>query len=195
MLYVADIGNHRIRRIDLADGTIRTIAGNGQAELPRDGSQPPRAADSRAAALAITGRTLWIALREGQQRLADRPRLAGASRHVAGTGSKGYSGDGGPRAAATFNGPKGIAATPDGLVYVVDTENQVDPPDRHGGRPHLNRGRRRPAGTRLRGREEPAWKPNSTARTASASRPTASLYIGDTNNHRVAVAARQAIDW
>lgn len=123
-LYVADIGNHRIRRIDLAQGTIESIAGNGEKALPRDGEPArdwpllgPRALDVR-------GRTLWIALREGNSvwRM-DLDKLV--LEHVAGTGKKGFTGDGGPAREATFNGPKGVAVGPSGTVYVVDTENHA----------------------------------------------------------------------
>src|SRR5204863_666967 len=37
-LYIADIGNRRVRRIDLASGVINTVAGNGQAGVPSDGA-------------------------------------------------------------------------------------------------------------------------------------------------------------
>ena len=50
---------------------------------------------------------------------------------VAGTGEKGYSGDGGPAKKARLSGPKGIACGPDGMIYLADTEShtirRVDP--------------------------------------------------------------------
>jgi streptogramin lyase len=49
----------------------------------------------------------------------------GTLQHVAGTGRKGFTGDGGTAKAATFDGPKGIAVGSGGIVYVVDTENQA----------------------------------------------------------------------
>lgn len=121
-LYVADIGNHRIRRIDLNRGTIETIAGTGQAKLPEDGQVATSKPILGPRALHIVGNTMWIALREGhsvwKMDLESRKLT-----HVAGTGQKGY-GDG-PAKQAKFNGPKGIVAGPNNDVYVVDTENQV----------------------------------------------------------------------
>ena len=44
---------------------------------------------------------------------------------IAGTGEKGYSGDGGPARNATFHGPKGISVDKDGNVWIADTENNA----------------------------------------------------------------------
>ena len=123
-VYIADIGNHRVRRVDPQTGKIESIVGDGQAALPRDGEiakgQPiwgPRA-------LHILDRTLWIALREGHS--VWRLDLdSGRIHHVAGDGNQGFAGDGGPAKAARFDGPKGVFATRQGKVYVMDTENQA----------------------------------------------------------------------
>ena len=51
---------------------------------------------------------------------------AGRLQRIAGTGQRGYAGDGGPGLDATFNGPKGIAYSgTDNSLYIVDTENHV----------------------------------------------------------------------
>jgi DNA-binding beta-propeller fold protein YncE len=124
-LYVADIGNHRIRRIDLAKGTIESIAGNGEKLLPQDGESIKDRPILGPRALFIIGRTMWFALREGNS-VWKLDLDAGTLHHVAGTGKKGFTGDGGSARQATFNGPKGIALGPQpNLVYVVDTENQA----------------------------------------------------------------------
>ena len=181
-LYVADIGNHRIRRIDLAAGTIETVAGTGEAKLPEDGSVATGQPIRGPRALHITGNTMWIALREGNSvwKMDLRTRRI---THVAGTGEKGYRD--GPGKQATFNGPKGIVASPKHGVFVVDTENQVirriDPATS--------------TVTTVAG-IGPAARgyggDNGPARKAKMDRPhgitidtDGTLYIGDTNNHRV----------
>lgn len=129
-LYVVDIGNHVIRRIDRA-GVITTFAGTGKAgptppDAPLAGTplNGPRSLDFDA------GGNLWLVTREGNQVLR-LDRATSRILHVAGTGKKGFTGDGGPAALATFSGPKGIAVAPNGWVYLVDTENhairRIDP--------------------------------------------------------------------
>lgn len=125
-LFIADIGNHRVRRVDARTGVITTLIGNGKRAPTPDGARlgpetpisGPRALD-----FAADG-VLWLALREGHA--VHRIDLGRGTIHpVAGTGQKGFTGDGGPARDATLNGPKGIAIGPKGDVFVVDTENQV----------------------------------------------------------------------
>jgi DNA-binding beta-propeller fold protein YncE len=121
-LLVADIGNHRIRLIDLSAGTVDTIAGTGQARLPEDRQRARGMPISGPRALAVEGDSVWIALREGHS-VWHLGLNDGTLRHAAGTGIQGY--DDGLAATATFNGPKGVAVDEDGNLYVVDTENHV----------------------------------------------------------------------
>jgi sugar lactone lactonase YvrE len=65
---------------------------------------------------------MYICEREGN-RVRKVDPATGVITTIAGSGQKGYTGDGGPAAAATFNGPKWIHVGLDGHVYVVDTEN------------------------------------------------------------------------
>lgn len=124
-VYIADIGNHRIRRVDARSGTIETVAGTGEraaaadsapiAGTPLDG---PRALDFEPAG------TMLLALREGNAVYRvdwNKKTLA----HLAGTGKPGYAGDGGPARLALLAGPKGIAAGPSGDIYIADTESHT----------------------------------------------------------------------
>ena len=123
-LLICDIGNHRIRRVDPTTGTIETWAGTGEREPTPNGA--PIAGTPlngpRAMALDPNG-NLYLALREGNAiyRIDLGTRTI---HHVAGTGERGYTGDGGPAALATLGGPKGLAYD-DGRLYIADTENHV----------------------------------------------------------------------
>ena len=123
-LYVADIGNHRVRRIDLKSGVISTIAGNGHTGVPADGAEALQAplVDPRAVVPDATG-GFYILERNGNAlRYVD---TSGKIKTVAGTGKKGLSGDGGPALAATMNGPKYVTMDHDGSVLIADAENHV----------------------------------------------------------------------
>jgi streptogramin lyase len=123
-LYIADIGNHRIRRINLRTGIIESIAGDGVRKLPRDGQVARGYPILGPRALCIDRNILWIALREGHS-IWRMDLKAGTLHHVAGTGKAGFTGDGGPARTAQFNGPKGIAAGPRESLFVADTENNA----------------------------------------------------------------------
>lgn len=123
-LYIADIGNHRIRRVDLKSGMIESVAGNEEKKLPTEGQVAKGTPVLGPRALFIDGNTMWVALREGHS--VWRIELdEGKWHHIAGTGKRGFTGDGGPAKDATLDGPKGIAVGPDKNVYVADTENHA----------------------------------------------------------------------
>lgn len=122
-LYVCDVGNHAIRRIDTKTGIITTIAGTGKAGPTPDGAplagtpfNNPRSLD-----LDAQGNP-WVVTREGNQ-VFKLDLQAGVIRLMAGTGQPGFTGNGGPALAATLSGPKGIALDPAGNAWLVDTES------------------------------------------------------------------------
>jgi len=184
VLYVADIGNHRIRRIDPKTGTIESIAGDGTKNVPQDGVQARGQPLRSPRALFVSGRTLWIALREGNS--VWRLNLdTGLLNHVAGKGAASYTGDNGPAADATFSGPKGIVATKDGMVYVVDTENQaIREIDTTSGKIRSVAG----AGPQARGfggDDGPGLLARMNRPHGICLLPDGTLAIGDTENNRV----------
>jgi len=126
-LLICDIGNQRIRRVDLATGVIATWAGTGAAQPTPDGA--PRTGTPlqgpRTFAFAPDG-TLYLALREGNAVLK-LDRASDTWTRIAGAGGRnGYAGDGGPARDAQLGGPKGLAfdATQNAL-FIADTENHV----------------------------------------------------------------------
>lgn len=122
-LLVCDIGNHRIRRVDLNKNLIDTYAGTGEREATPDGSPMQGTAlnGPRAIDFGKDG-TLFLVLREGNIVLRGSD---GKFFRFAGTGEKGYSGDGGDARAAKLSGPKGISCAPDGSVFIADTESHT----------------------------------------------------------------------
>jgi streptogramin lyase len=182
-IYIADIGNHRIRRVDAKTGIISTIAGNGEKKPPVHGRSAAGKPMIGPRALFIDGGTLWIALREGHS-VWRVDLTSGLVSHVAGTGQKGFSGDGGPAKAATFNGPKGIAVGPDKGIYVVDTENQAIRRIDSTGVITTVAGRG-PSHLGGEGDGGPATAATMDRPHGICIGPDGAIYIGDTNNHRV----------
>ncbi|MBS0640874.1 MAG: hypothetical protein U1E70_04760 [Acetobacteraceae bacterium] len=122
-LFIADVAGHRVRVVDLAGGVISTFAGTGEGAHTGDGGAATEAAifGARAVAFAPDG-SLYVMERQGS---CIRRIRNGVIEMVAGTGGRGYSGDGGHALQAVFDRPKEMAVAPDGSVFVVDTENNA----------------------------------------------------------------------
>ena len=126
-VYVADNWNHRIRRID-ASRIITTVAGRGDDGDGGDGG--PAAAASLAYPVAVgTGRAGSVYTVSYSFETANhRVRMIDASGMIsafAGTGEEGYEGDRGPAAEARLAYPTGVAAGPNGSVYIADARNSI----------------------------------------------------------------------
>ena len=124
-LYVCDIGNHRIRRIDLETGRIDTYAGTGEREPTPDGAPLTGTPLNGPRALDFDGRhTMYLALREGNA-VYRIDLQTDTLHHVAGTGQKGFSATPVAAKQAELSGPKGITIAPNGDVYLADTESHT----------------------------------------------------------------------
>jgi sugar lactone lactonase YvrE len=122
-LFIADVAGHRVRVVDLTAGTIDSFAGTGVAGHDGDGGPASAAAvfGARAVAFSPDG-SLYVMERQGSciRRIRD-----GVIETVAGTGARGYAGDGGDARAAVFDAPKEMAVDPQGNIIVVDTESHA----------------------------------------------------------------------
>lgn len=186
-LLVADVSDHRVRAVDLGTGIIRTVAGTGAAEHSGDGGPAVRAGVFGARAVKV-GRdgTLYIMERQGSCVRAVDPST-GIIRRIAGTGARGFSGDGGPALAAVFDAPKELALDRNGDLLVVDTENNAIR------RIDMSSG----TVTTIAGGKQGGHGDGGPATAAGLARPhgvavggDGAIYIGDTNNHRIRVVRR-----
>jgi len=123
-LMICDIGNHRIRSVDLGTGTIETIGGTGE-RLPTPDGAPLKGTPLNGPRTMVIDRdgTIYLALREGNTLYRIDPKTR-TLHHLAGTGEQGWTGDGGPARAAKLSGPKGLALSGRNL-YVADTESHT----------------------------------------------------------------------
>ena len=120
-LYVADSGNHRIRRID-AEGVITTIAGTGVRGFGGDGGPATEAQFAAPTDLALD-ESGNVYVSDWRSRRIRRIDAEGVITTIAGTGVRGFGGDGGPATEAQFAVPSGLAVDGSGNLYVADSGN------------------------------------------------------------------------
>jgi uncharacterized protein (TIGR03437 family) len=120
-VFVGDAGNNRIRKLPRA-GTISTVAGNGAAGFSGDGGPATSATLYSPDGVAVdAGGDIFIA-----DPLNNRIRKvtpAGTISTLAGSGTAGFNGDGGPATSAELNSPEGVAVDGAGDVFIADTHN------------------------------------------------------------------------
>ena len=123
-LLIVDILDQRVRRLDLKTGIITTFAGDGEKRRAGDGGHADEASvmGPRAVCMDSKGNT-YIAEREGNG--VRKVDANGIISTFAGTGERGYSGDGGPALTATWGAPKAMRCDHQDNVIVVDTENNA----------------------------------------------------------------------
>jgi uncharacterized protein (TIGR03437 family) len=120
-VYIADSGNHRVRRV-ASDGSISTFAGNGTAGFAGDGGAAASAELYTPFGLAVDASgNLYIA-ELGNSRVR-KVSTAGTITTVAGDGTTAYGGDGGPAVNAQLNYPQAVAVDAAGNLYIADTFN------------------------------------------------------------------------
>ena len=121
-MFISDADNHRVRKVSAADGTISTIAGTGAAEFGGDGGPAIEASLRIPSGLFVDAAgNLYIA-DAGNMRVR-KVDAAGMISTVAGAGSSGFSGDGGPALEAEFDGPRSVWVDASGNLFVADRGN------------------------------------------------------------------------
>ncbi len=186
-LLIADVGDWKVRRLDLKTGKLGTFAGIGKAKGKanrNDGGKATEAVIVGARAVCVDGLgNTYICEREGSSiRKVDKD---GIIRTIGGTGARGYAGDDDNAKRAVFDAPKGIRCDHLGHIYVVDCENHAI--RRIDARSNIVR--------TIAGGQKGKGGDGMPAPFAGMDRPhgccidkEGNLYIADTNNHRIRLA-------
>ncbi|MFH8805073.1 RICIN domain-containing protein [Streptomyces sp. NPDC017936] len=120
-LYIAEPWAERVRKVD-ANGTITTVAGTGTRGSSGDGGPAISAQFYAPRAVAVDGAgNLYIA--DSRNERVRKVDANGTITTVAGTGTRGYSGDGGPAKSAQLCAPQGLAVDRAGNLYIADSGN------------------------------------------------------------------------
>jgi DNA-binding beta-propeller fold protein YncE len=122
-LYFCEIGNHRVRRLDLKTHTISTAAGSGQKGYSGDGGPALQASLNEPYEVRFdAGGNMYFAEMQNHvvRRVDAKTRIIST---VAGTGSPGFGGDGGPANQAQLRQPHSIAFDPQGRLMICDIGN------------------------------------------------------------------------
>jgi streptogramin lyase len=121
-LFIADMGNSRVRRVDAASGVITTVAGADVCECDDAARASDACLSPRALGVDPDGRILVSA----GNRVCRIDAEKGTLERLAGSGGDAaYCGDGGPARAACLLRPQGVAADDSGNVLVADGTNRI----------------------------------------------------------------------
>jgi hypothetical protein len=121
-LFIADYGNGRVRKVS-PDGIMTTVAGGGMLGFAGDGGPATSSQLSAIAGVAVdSSGNLFIADR-GNSRVR-RVSPEGIITTVAGDGTFGFAGDGGPATSAQLAGPEAVAVDAAGDLFIADYGNR-----------------------------------------------------------------------
>jgi hypothetical protein len=123
-LFIADRNNNRVVRVDASSGIASQVAGNGTAASSGDGGLATQASINFPLGVVLdSAGNVYIS-----EALGNRVRQVNAQTGIittyAGTGTAGYSGDGGQATAASLKMPYGIAFDSAGNLYIADVGNE-----------------------------------------------------------------------
>jgi hypothetical protein len=121
-LYIGDRSNDKIRKVTAATGIITTYAGTGTAGYVDGAAASARFRHPQGLHLTSAG-DLYVA--DADNHAIRKISAAGVVSTFAGTGTSGYTGNGGLATSARLNVPEAVHLAPSGDVYIADTGNHV----------------------------------------------------------------------
>jgi RHS repeat-associated protein len=179
-LYIADMYNHRIRKVD-TNGIITTVAGNGVRSYGGDGGPAVDAQLNTPYRVAVDAAgSLYIA--DTYNNRVRKVDTNGIITTVAGNGTWGFSGDGGPAVDAKLRSPLGLAVDSAGNLYIADSgNNRVRKVDTSGIITTVAGN----AGYHYNGDGRPAVDASLYGPSGVAVDAAGNLYIADNDNYRI----------
>ena len=121
-IYIADTGNHRIRKVNASDGKINTIAGTGSPGNTGDNGLAVNATLQKPTGIDVDGQGNVYFVQFAASSVARKIATSGTITRVAGTGSagNGIGSDGDPATSVPLNWPTGVSVDRAGNVYITD---------------------------------------------------------------------------
>ena len=123
-LYIADTGNHRIRKVSAAATLISPVAGTGKPGYSGDGDIPTNAQLAFPKATTVDSLGTMLIVDQFNQRVR-RVNPRGNITTIMVNGTFGFSGDNGPSTHASIASPSFVARDPSGNIYLADSGNHL----------------------------------------------------------------------
>jgi DNA-binding beta-propeller fold protein YncE len=123
VLFFCEVGNQRIRWLNLKTGIVMNVAGSGERGYAGDGGRATDAAMNMPHELCLDPRGNIFVVERDSHAVRRIDRLKGTITTVAGTGEAGFSGDGGPGTRAQLRQPHSIAFDAAGNLLICDIGN------------------------------------------------------------------------
>ncbi|HWW43931.1 MAG TPA: hypothetical protein VN180_02575, partial [Acidimicrobiia bacterium] len=179
-VFIADAGTNRVREVT-PDGRISTVAGDGFPGFSGDGGPAIHASLNSPVRVAVDGSGDLLIADSGNSRIR-RVSPSGIISTVAGNGTRGFSGDGGPATAASLSSPDSVTTDALGNVYIADAGNQRIRKVTTDGRIGTVAGN---GGIGYAGDGGPATSASFDFPESVAVGPGGELYIADSHNQRI----------
>jgi hypothetical protein len=122
-VYIADTKNYRIRKVD-RQGVITTVAGNGTAGFSGDGG-PATLAQLNMPYGVLLDKDDNLLIADSDNNVVRKVGHDGIIRTIAGSGQRGFDGDGGPALAAKFDSPQSMGFDRAGRLFIGDEHNNA----------------------------------------------------------------------